>query len=226
MRYILATSMVALLFLTGCKMEMETDLYSSDMRVTAAGEENLFTPATLALPVTSVDECEKDTGQIVAIMQGIVDSFEPRGCERKDMESFLLAGLQIPLLDSVADWEQADALFGIISQPDRNGGEHTNVFIMMNLPKYKILAERVKDEFYQSLDLDESSISVVLNNDEREDITIMAEGAFVQGKPELAAEFTVPRRGQIAIGLSNVSVGFLGRNGSAPVFTLMNEDQS
>ena len=225
-RFILATFLVTTFLLPGCKMEMVTELYSSDLRATSAGEENLTTPATLALPVTSADDCAEDTAKIVVIMKGIVDPFEPTGCERRDMNSFMLADLQIPLLDSVADWEQVDALFGIISQPDKEDSKYLKVSIMMNLGLYGILSERVKDEFYQTLDLDESSISIVLNNDEREDVTIFVEYAFVQGQPELSLSHNVSRRGKVKIDLSNVSVSFLGRQGSAPVFALLNEGES
>ena len=219
--------LLALVFaiLSGCKMELVTDLYSSDLRATASGEEGLTTPATLALPISTEDKCEEETAKIVAIMQGIVDPFEPKGCTRKNMDSFMLADLKIPILDAMADWEQTDALFGIVSQRDAEKADHINVFIMMDLERYRILAERVRDEFYQSLELDQSSVSIVLNNDEREDASIRVEHAFVQGAPVLSHTDTIGRREQIEINFSNVSVAFLGRHGSSPAFVLVDEGE-
>lgn len=215
--------MVAMTALSGCKMELATDLYSSDLRLTASGDEGLFTPATLSLPITTKDKCAEETAKIVAIMQGIVDPFEPKGCTRKQMDSFMLADIQIPLVDSEDAWEETDALFGIISQHGADTNDRIYVFVMMDLDQYKILSERVRNEFHQSLKLDQSGVSMVVNNDERNDISINVPHAFVQGIPELGGIYDIKRRGQLEIELSNVSVAALGREGFALSFMLMDE---
>ena len=213
---------LAMTVLAGCKIEMETDLYSSDLRSVSGGETGLTTPANLALPISSVDKCTEDTQKIVKIMEGMIASFEPKGCERKDINSFMMSVVQVPIVDSVDNWASSDELFGIVAQNDTEDANRINVFLVMNLDRYDILSDRVKDEFYQSLDLDDSTISVVLNNDEREDVTIMVDNAFVQGQPELRIAYAVSRRGQVKIDLSDVSVAFLGRRGLAPVLSLLN----
>ena len=211
----------AITFLVGCKLQMMTDLYSSDLYATAAANQGFTTPATLALPVTSVENCEEETAKIVAIMQGIVDPFMPKGCERRDMESYMLASLQLPLLDSMSAWDKTNSLFGIIAQQDADNNS-INVILLMHLELYEILNERVKNEYFQSLDLDESKFTIILNNDERKDIVIVAKHAFVQGQPVLAETYTASRRDQISIELSDVSTAFLAQHGAVPLFVLLN----
>lgn len=214
----------SILVLAGCKMNMEADLYSSDLRAVADGEQEITTPATLFLPVTSVDECAEQTAKIVAIMQGIVDTFQPKGCERHGMDSYLLADLQLPIVDSAEEWDKADTLFGIISQRSESSSS-INVYVTMSVNSYRTLSERVRDEFHQSLDLKESTFTVVLNNDERADMTAVIEHAYVNGQPVLNATATAPRREQVTIRLSDVSVEYLGENGFAPAFALLAETQ-
>jgi hypothetical protein len=210
--------------LAGCKMNMEADLYSSDLRAVADGDQEITTPATLFLPVSNTDKCAEETAKIAAIMQGIVDPFQPKGCERHGMDSYLLADLQLPVVDSADAWEQADALFGVISQRSESVSD-INVFVMMDVDSYRTLSERVRDEFHQSLDLKESTFTVVLNNDERADMTAIIEHAYVNGQPALNAKASAPRREQVTVRLSNVSVEYLGENGFVPAFILLDETQ-
>ena len=212
---------LATALLAGCKIEMETDLYSSDIRSVSDGETGLFTPATLALPISSVDDCAEDTQKIVKIMEGMITFFEPIGCERKDMDSFMMSNVQIPIVGGMEKWASSDELFGIIAQSDANEAGKINVLLVMNRDKYDILSNRVKDEFYQSLDLSDSTISAVLNNDERGDIQYSVQYAFVQGQPVMFVTDSLPRRGQVKINLSNVSVALLEKNGFAILLQLI-----
>ena len=69
----------------------------------------------MAFQVSSVDKCDEYTSDISGIMSGIVSDFVPKGCEKDGMESFLLADTQIPIVASIVAWENADALFGVLS---------------------------------------------------------------------------------------------------------------
>ncbi len=213
-----------LLTLAGCQINMTSDLYSSDLRAAADGHKGLTTPATLFLPVTSVDKCAEETAKIVAIMQGMVEPFQPKGCERQDMNSYMLADIQLPILDSMDAWEKTDALFGIISQHPKDSS-HVAVFVMMHIDTYQTLKERVMNEFYQTLDLKESTINLVLNNDERSEMSAVFDHAFVNGQPVMDMTFSAPTSEQVTITLSDVSVDFLGKNGYVWAFLLLGEEQ-
>ena len=221
----LAVCAAAVAVLAGCKMNMEADLYSSDLQAVAEGQQGITTPATLYLPVTSVDACAEQTAKIVAIMQGIVESFEPKGCERQEINSYMMADIQIPIRDTAGPWEKADApLFGIIAQHPEDSMD-VSVFILMNLEKFRTISERVRDEFYQKLSLDDSAVSIVLNNDERSEISAFVQYAFVNGQPVITTTETARRREQITIELSDVGVAFLAKNGFVMAFTLLGDSR-
>ena len=208
-----------MLAIAGCKMHMEADMYSSDIRLASEGENGMTTPATLFLPITSENECVEQTEKISAMLLGLVDTFQPKGCESQGMESYMLANMQLPVINSTAAWEEAESLFGFIArQPE--GSEAIDVLIVMNTETYETLQDRVRAEYFQELDLGESTFTVVVNNDERADMAVLVENAFANGIPVLDTEYTVPRRGQITVRLSDVSVNFLGKNGYASAFGL------
>ncbi len=214
------TVVTAAVLLAACEMQMTATLHTSDVRAAAAGDQNINTSATLYLPVTSVDECKKETKKIVAIMEGIVEPFQPRGCERRDANSYLLADVNVPLFNRRAQWDRANSLFGFIAQYDgRDSSFH--VFLMMNLDIYATLDKRVRREFYQSLNLDDSTFTIVFSNDERRDIEFVAKNAFVDGRPVIQSSNAIRTQDRISVVLSNVSTAFLGQNGAAPTFVLV-----
>ena len=215
-----AIAALALALVTGCKMNLTSDLYSSDLRAVRAGEKGLASPATMAFEIPSTKECDEYTSKIQEIVSGVLKNFVPKGCMREDMESFLTADTQIPIFDSLDAWRKADALFGILLV-DRPDPEHIGVAITLNIEKYKVLTDRMNDKFHQTLDLAESKITLVVNNDERKAIAFAVRDAFVNSAPiHGESEFTVERRHKADIRLSNVVTAFLEQKGIAGGFTL------
>ena len=217
---------IVCLAIAGCKMNVEAELYSSDLRQVVSGTEGLTTSATLALPIASVDECEDSTSKIRAIMAGVVDDFTPKGCERQEMESFLMAEIQIPLVGSDTAWSTSNSLLGILGNEEENGS--IRAFARLNVDKFSILKQRVRDEFFQDLELRESKFVIILNNDERGDITFSAQGVFVNGNPMPIISnqnHELKRRHRADIRLSNVAMAYLEKNGIAGGFTLHGESK-
>ena len=109
-----AVAMLALLILTlsGCKANLTLDLYSSDLP--KVGESSLTTPGMLAMEIPSAQECTKYTKQISQVVKDLVNNFKPRGCINEEMESFLTAAIDVPLLPSGETWESESTLFGVV----------------------------------------------------------------------------------------------------------------
>ena len=206
--------------MAGCKMNLTAELYSSDLRAAKAGTPDLFAPATLAFQVPSVDKCDEHSASISEIMAGILDDFMPKGCKREGMESFLLADTQMLLFVSEDEWKQSDALFGIFLF-DRPEPEHIGVGIVLNIYKYGILTNRMNEKFHQTVDLSDSKITLVLNNDELNTVTFALKAAFVNSSPVLGEqEFKLDRRQKVDILLSDVATAFLAQKGVTAGFTL------
>ncbi len=207
---LIATLVVCLT--AACKMNLTTDVYSTDLWDTAVGSEGLTAPATMAFEVPGTDDCDEHTAEISEIMSGVVNEFNPRGCERDGMESFLLADTQVPILDSFSAWDSSDALFGIVVTEIEDA---ISADMFMNLDKYGLLTERMNDKFYQSVDLATSAVIIVLNNDSRGSIEFSVNGVFVNGEPVLTqSTFQLERRHKAEIKFSNVATAYLAKHGS------------
>ena len=167
---------IAVLFLAGCKTNVTVEVYSSDLDMVATDKSAILTtPTQMAIEIPSVGKCAEYTPQIVDIMKGVVKDFDPKGCKRQGMESFLIGELQTPIVSSTAVWEKTDSLFGLVVKGAAS--------IMLNRKKYQALSKRMSDKFHQTLKLQDSTISIVLHNDMRETVTYAVEGVFVDGDP-------------------------------------------
>ena len=216
----LIAAVLALATMAGCKLNLTADLYSTDLRAAKAGTPDLFAPATLAFQVPSVDKCDEHSASISEIMAGILDDFTPKGCKREDMESFLLGDTQMPLFVSEDEWIKSDELLGIILF-DRPDPEHIGIGVVLNTDKYGILTNRMNEKFHQTIDLSDSKVTLVLNNDERNSVTFAVIGAFVNSSPVLGEqEFKLNRRQKVDILLSDVATAFLAHKGVTAGFTL------
>ena len=196
---------------TACKMNLTTDVYSTDLWDAVAGTEGLSTPATMAFQVPSTDKCDEYTSDIAEIMTGIVGDFSPKGCKKDGMESYLLADTQIPIVASPEAWENANSLFGVLVAPQDDDIRAT---MSMNVNKYRTLTERMEDKFHRSVSLSDSAIIIVLNNDFRNTIEFSIGGVFVNRAPVLGTStFELHRRQKAEIKFSNVAVAYMAEHG-------------
>ena len=206
----LTAAALAIVVVSGCKMNLTADLYSSDLFDAVAGTADLTTSATMAFQIPSTDDCDEHTAAIAEIMAGVVADFSPKGFESVEMESFLLADTQIPLLaESV--WAEADALFAIVLVEEDGA---VGAALVMNRQKYGILTSRMKNKFHQTVNLAESKVTIVLNNDLRDSILFAVEGVFVDGEPALPkTDYELQRRHNAQIVLSNVATAYMAKHG-------------
>ena len=219
----IAAAAVAIGVTAGCQINLTADVYTTDLRDAVAGTEGLTAPATLAFQVPGTDDCDEHAAKISEIMEGVVSDFSPKGCESVEMNSFLLSDTQMPIVASEEAWEESDSLFSLVALKK---DDHIAVIVAMNLDKYGTLTARMKDKFHQTIDLGSSKISLVLNNDERGDISFGASDVFVNSEPVHGREtYSLQRRQRVEIRLSNVASAYLAKHGGAAGFTLA-EDQS
>ena len=210
----------ALVLLVACKLDVTTELYSTDLRDAMAGATDIAAPATMAFQVPGADDCDEHASEISEIMAGILDDFSPRGCESVQMDSFLLADTQIPIITSAENWLRADTLFGIMLL-SRSDPEHIGVAFMLDPRKYEVLTSRMEDKFHQAVDLAASRVTLILNNDERNTVTFAVRDVFVNSEPAYGEhEYTLERRHKANIQLSDVATAHLAHAGIADGFTL------
>ena len=211
------------IILTGCKMNVTPELFTSDIRAVAIeGLTDLSTPATLAIEVGSMDTCRERTGQFEAILRDLVPEFSSRGCEGTGNDVYLVASIQIPLVNTFAAWADAQSLFGVMMYPAEEQPDAIGVFFLADPVRFAQLNEQMKSEFYQGIDLADSRVKVVLSNDERSEARFTVNDVYFNGQPIQGLsriEVTLKRRHDAAIILSNVGLNALIEG--QPVATLL-----
>ena len=110
-------------------------------------------------------------------------------------------------------------MFGVISW---KGPKGQVVSVAMNQSTYRTLNDRMDKEFSQRLKIEKSKVTLVLHNDERNDLNFRTGATFVNGQPVSTASFTLRRRDKSTIELSNVHSALLAKTGRAVVFMLPN----
>ena len=217
-----AAVLVVLTVLAACKLNVTTELYSTDLRAAMAGAPDISAPATMAFQIPSADDCDEHAADIGEIMAEVLVNFSPRGCESVRMESYLFADTQIPVVTSAKAWVEADTLFGVMLV-SRADPAHIGVAIMLHPHKYQTVTRRMKNKFHQTVDLAASRVTLILNNDERHAVNFAVADVFVDSEPAYGEhEFTLQRRHKAEIQLSDVAKAHLAKAGVAAGFTLRN----
>ena len=205
----------------GCKLDMRSEAYVSDLRAVAGGTTGITTLTTLTIEIPSHDECDKYSAAVSNVMQGLMRGFSPKRCGQKGMNSYLLAEAQLPFVYTAEAWRQANSLFGVLTAASEQDIAMT---LLMDPQKYGTLNQRMEGEFSQGIDLAASSIAMVLNNDERQPSEYLVQAVFINEQPVIQSEtFALQRRQKAEIRLSNVSAAYLEKHGSVPILALRNE---
>ena len=208
--------------LSGCKMNVTPELYLSDLRdVVENATEGLTTPAAIAVQVPSTEKCDEYTAKIGDVLTGILESYEARGCTSEDMNSWLNLEAQVPIMHGtkVGQGGMVDPsldLFGVFVSPIVEGRFEGKVgaCLYVNLEKYRLLNERMSDAFHQKIDLADSTMGMLLNNDEREPVKFSVGGTFLNGAPVYKWEqFSLERRRSAELEVSDVGAASLEAEG-------------
>lgn len=67
----------------GCKLDMRSEAYVSDLRAVASGTTGVTTRTTLTIEIPSHDECDKYSAAVSGVMQGLMRDFSPSAASRR-----------------------------------------------------------------------------------------------------------------------------------------------
>ena len=205
---------LAILVVAGCKLDITSELYVSDLRLVLENKSELMTPAMIAIDIPSANACDEYTTRVDEIMEGVLEQYETRGCTNEGMESKLLMAVQAPILES----SSSDTLLyiGVRLVEEGEMAGKMAVYVGLDPRRYRLFQERVQNEFYQEIDLKESEVRVTLHNDERAPITYWVVDAFLNGNPVHRRQaFELVRRQTTDIVLSNVGAANLAVEGTS-----------
>lgn len=202
---------VALLFvIVGCSTKMNSEIFFRDLDDLPDGD--LTNKIVFNLPLTSMDECEEYRTRYDKVFQKSKDfkDMEFVKCVEGDFQDSVEYEMDVPLRMIDPDKKKIDGAVEFIRWDADDESEERGVLIRTNPPSLHDLDELLKDEFYQGLDLTDSSPLIRISNDMRSDQVFTVRHVFVQGKPAITAtSFTLEPRDSIDVVLSDVTSAYI-----------------
>ena len=190
-----ALLIVLTILLTGCSTRMSSEVYFRDLDDLPDGD--LTNKVVFHLPLTSMDECEEYRGRYDKVFKKSDDfkDMEYVKCVEGDLGDFIEYELDVPLrITNPAEGEMKGAV-EFIRFSEEDAEELRMVFIRVNPASLHNLDELLSDEFYQGLDLSDTSPLIRLSNDMRSDQVFTVSHAFVQND-ELDVPMRITRSGR------------------------------
>ena len=210
------TSIVALLLfiVAGCKMDIASEVYTSDIRAIAQlDDSDIEAPTTIAIGIPSTKKCAEYTNRIAKIMVGILDEYKATGCTDVKMDSYLNLATKIPIRHESSNPQKSLLSVMVLLGTGRLEGKLI-IRLVLNRSQFQLLNSRMQDEFNDTIDLAKSKIELKLNNDERKTARLWVQSVFVDSEPIYRKEIALDRRDSVSIMLSNVGTALLAAAGS------------
>lgn len=194
--------------LAGCKTQISTDLFTSDLIAATEGE-SVTAPLVIGMESTSQQKCKETAPAILEAVQSKYSDAEFIGCERAEFNTFARFRVQAEVLvfsDSAPTPADAFAI-GV-----RGDGKAYNVSYLTNPDAARAIWDALPEDMtkYQTYNL-EPRLSAVLNNDLRATVSITTDDVFADGTPiQGTATRDLPRRDQVELRMSDVTNAAFG----------------
>ena len=157
---------------------MSSEVYFRDLDDLPDGD--LTNKVVFHLPLTSTDECEEYRGRYDKVFKKSDDfkDMEYVKCVDGDLNDFIEYELDVPLrMTNPAEGTMKGAV-EFIRFSEEDAEELRIIFIRANPPSLHNLDELLKEEFFQGLDLSDTSPLIRLSNDMRSDQVFTVSHAF------------------------------------------------
>lgn len=204
-RFALIATCIAL---AGCKTQISTDLFTSDL-VAATDGEAVTAPLVIGMEATSEQKCKESSEPVLTAVQTQFDSAEFIGCDKVDFKTFARFRVQAEIIAYDGDAPDITAPFSI---GVRGEGKAYHVSYLTNPAGARAIWDALPEEMtqYQTYKL-EPILSAVLNNDLRETVSITTDDVYADGTPvQGTATRDLPRRDQVELSMSDVTNAAFG----------------
>ena len=212
MKHIIRITIAVALILTlaACSTKMESEIFFRDLEDLADGD--LTNKIVFNLPLPSMDDCEKYHKRYDKVFQSSKDfkDMEFVQCVDGEYSNSVEYEMDVPLRKIDPGKTNIDGAVEFIRWDTNDENEERSILIRANPPSLHDLDEKLKDEFYQGLDLKDSSPLIRMSNDMRSDQAFSVNHAFVQGSPIISeTSFLLEPRDDIDIILSDVTSAYI-----------------
>ena len=170
--------------LSACKLDLSSKINIGDLNRVALSQEGGVTDrGTIKLEVGSMDHCQNESRFFASVLESHFQGFNILPCEQVGLESYFVAGFQIPILHSARDWpEKSNSLIAIKAvRSSQIGG--VDVDLLLNPARFRTINKAIEAKYFQKFDFARSRIAIRLKNDQLTYHDVLASDVFANGLP-------------------------------------------
>lgn len=193
--------------LAGCKVGVQTDIYTADIMDVLGGSEGLTTPMVLAFEVPGADGCEKARAGLSTPLADAYKSAEFIGCEKEGFDTYAQFRVPVDLVhEKENDAPDSDQPIYIGARPIEDDGV-IHVAYWLNTKALEKFRAGIPEELTRFQPSEpELHLSATLSNDLSDPLDLEVNDAFADGRAIQGTQtFELERRNEVRISLSNVT---------------------
>jgi hypothetical protein len=199
--------------LSGCKINFEGDVYTSDIIDAFDENSTIFIPMQISFQVSS---CDEDLNDLHNELTNYFSEYQYMSCNQgSDFMSYATSKVKVPIAPSQESFDSSYNLVGYLVQEFDDG---KYVFMTLNKTLFNSLNNYVEAETFQKLSLEESKVAIKIYND-MDFVHLTVFPSFVDGIPIIyETEYELEKRETLNILSSEVGAAHLEYNGWTPIF--------
>jgi hypothetical protein len=211
----IAPATLCLAILAGCKTEVDLTLFTSDVMLAAKDGTALDATATISLEAASEEKCAEAKDAMAKALGSGFSKVEFVACRPDSFETWADFRVALPILPPKTESDRALYLWTGTS------AEGFTVVLRQNESTVQAIIAALPDDMRGLVQgTIETAISLTLQNDMTEAVTVAGQGVFIDGAPyQLPHKVTLARRAETKITLSDVGNAAI-HSGSSLLFTI------
>jgi len=205
----IVTLLISAVFFSGCKLIINATVYTSDIVSVFETHEPKLTPIEIQFEQSSTNNCNENSGQLLAALAKHYETVEFLGCYDADFDTFarfrIVAEIVYEAVNKLSD--STDPIYIGVFEDGEQADTDITVAIFKNGETLKTLWDNVSGTFpIASSRTPEITITATIANDSGHIESLHVADVFANGVPVVEeTNLDVAHRNQIDILLSNVT---------------------
>lgn len=181
---------LTLFFLSACKPIVTTDLYIQDLEDAISSKEKITIPITIAIPISSVNECDGNKNEIEKILKPHCLNLQYKQCKKISTEIYDVIEFQMdaqifnPSLKNDSNefiHKEWQGLVAFNVYTDYGKIKDNQVVFLQISDNMDTVLKKFEDEFMQHIN--GFDLKIKIHNDRREDRYILVRNSFLNNYP-------------------------------------------
>ncbi|AXR68329.1 hypothetical protein DPV73_10135 [Leptospira mayottensis] len=215
----------AMFFTLLCKYKIVSDLYLSEIIKIAntKGGIKYFANSELKFGVNSQDKCEEDKEYLTKTLGNYFHEITNVQCSKEEFENYFQASVKIPIVRTTeSQFTSIPGLLNITVTP----GEKVQIGLFLSPEHFNSLKETIKEKYWNTININEFSLGLVIINDTKEKVKLTATSVYVDKKPIPGfSEFELKSKSKTTILLSNVLKDYIFENSTSTFLSFETKQQ-